>query len=328
MNSVTEVASEVKFRERMRGYDQSEVDHYVKIANHRAAQAEERIRELELRLAQTEAQSDKDNGDAEIRETLLRTLVMAQRTADSAISEAQSEAQSIIDSAQEQASQTVAEAEAKAIELRCSAEEHAAAVLAESESRVVEIDARLNTERDTLRSLAVSFQSFVEEFEQAASLNEARGQSMGFQDSGTAADEVEPESSDPSSVFESADVFGPDIASEDIAAKGIATSSDSVTGSETDFPLAGPPTMPFELDIAGLFDTDTEAAENGQIQEETTASEADFDEEFIEQLRQVVAGDAPQPDSDAAITAFFDPDDKDRATNSPAARNGRLSSRG
>ena len=44
----------------------------------------------------------------------------------------------------------------------------------------------------------------------------------------------------------------------------------------------------------GLFDADADAGE---------------DEEFIEQLRRVVSSDAPLPDSEAAMSAFFDHDD-------------------
>jgi len=205
MNALSDLAAEVKFRERMRGYDYEEVDSYVKTVSRVAAQARDRIAELEHRLAQSESQDGSDEGVAEIRETLLRTLVLAQRTADSAVSEARSEARSITDSAKERAAKTVSEAETAANERLRSAEERAARMLAESEesgrliiseakrtaatelaaereqaqaelraleatrgemeSVVAEIEARLDSERDTLRSLAVSFQSFVEKFE-------------------------------------------------------------------------------------------------------------------------------------------------------------------
>jgi cell division septum initiation protein DivIVA len=205
MNALRDLAVEVKFRERMRGYDHEEVDNYVKTVSRVAAQARDRITELEHRLAQFESQDGNDEGATEIRETLLRTLVLAQRTADSAVSEARSEAQSITDSAKERAAKTVSEAEAAANERLRSAEERAARMLSESEengqiivaeakrtaatelasereqaqeelrdlettrgdleSVVAEIQARLDNERDTLRGLAASFQSFVEKFE-------------------------------------------------------------------------------------------------------------------------------------------------------------------
>ena len=50
--------------------------------------------------------------------------------------------------------------------------------------------------------------------------------------------------------------------------------------------------MPFGVGSPELFDMDAEE-----------------DDEFIEQLRQVVSSDAPLPDGDAAMAAFFDHDD-------------------
>lgn len=215
MNAPSGLVSEIKFRERRRGYDHEEVDNYVKTVSRAAAQAKERIAELERRLARFESQAGTDAGGTEIRETLLRTLVLAQRTADSAVSEARSEAKSITDSAKERAAKTVSEAEAAANERLRSAEERADRMLAESkengqlivaeakrtaaaeldsqreraqreladleaskselETVVAEIQARLHNERDMLRSLAASFLSFVEKFEPGAGIPEPGG---------------------------------------------------------------------------------------------------------------------------------------------------------
>ena len=208
MNALNDLTTEVRFRERMRGYDFEEVDRYVKTVSRAAAQAAEQISELQQRLAQTELHSDNEEGVRETREMLLRTLVLAQRTADTAVSEARSEAKSITDFAQERAAKTVAEAEAAANERLRSSEERAVQTLAEAEencqlilaeakrtaaaelaterARKVEeiqalettraeleaasaaIQARLDNERAQLRSLSVSFQSFVEQFEPVA----------------------------------------------------------------------------------------------------------------------------------------------------------------
>ena len=67
-------------------------------------------------------------------------------------------------------------------------------------------------------------------------------------------------------------------------------SDDSLRADEV--PATGPATMPFGVDSPELFDMDAEE-----------------DDEFIEQLRQVVSSDAPLPDGDAAMAAFFDHDD-------------------
>lgn len=360
MNALTDVAPEVKFRERMRGYDPVEVDRYVHVAGQRAAQAEERIRELEMLLAQAEAQAGRADSESDMRETLLRTLVLAQRTADAAISEAQSEAQALMDSAREQASQTLSEAETKASELLRSAEDRAARVLSESESRVTEIDARLNTERNTLRGLAESFQAFVQEFEQAANFVEDDGRSFGdgsadaadfpvtWSESRQSATEATSSAGTADPETEKAETAQPETAQSEAAQVETAqpeasesSGTESVEHAEsaaypesvevvegiegveyvggaaeprTDLEQAGPPTMPYEFDMDELFGGGAVNA----VQEEPE------DDEFIEQLRQVVTSDAPQPSADAAIAAFFDSDDKARSAGGPPAGNGKL----
>ena len=409
MNALSDLTAEVKFRERMRGYDYEEVDGYVKTVSRAAAQAKDRIAELEHRLAQLETQAGSDDGVTEIRETLLRTLVLAQRTADSAVSEARSEARSITDSAKERAAKTVSEAETAANERLRSAEERAARMLSESEESgqlilaeakktaaaelasereraqgelrdletsrselqtvVAEIQTRLDHERDMLRSLAVSFQSFVEKFEPVADDASTEGDeaetleaSEGFTEAeeappGAAHDaggdqdgETDPEpAGGPALEFlpasedaaqETAQASGdaldeampvdavdadsvPDLPvvewdeevrrdpSEDIGAaepepvaadvvrlEPSASGNGSANGEPDDslradeVPSTGPATMPFGVDSPELFDMDAEE-----------------DDEFIEQLRQVVSSDAPLPDGDAAMAAFFDHDD-------------------
>ncbi len=216
MNALNDLTTEVRFRERMRGYDFEEVDSYVKAVNRAVAHGRDQISDLQHRLSQTETDSGNGDGLNETREMLLRTLVLAQRTADTAISEARTEAKSITDSAQQRAAKTVAEAEAAANERLRSSEERAAQTLAEAEencqlilseakrtaaaelaaerSRKIEeiealeatradleaataaIQARLDSERSQLRSLAAAFQSFVEQFEPIADPGDSTGE--------------------------------------------------------------------------------------------------------------------------------------------------------
>ena len=208
MEALSALTSEVKFRERKRGYDYEEVDNFVQVVGRAAVQAQNRIADLERRLAQAGSSIGDDGASTEIRETLLRTLVLAQRTADSAVSEAKSEAGSIIESAQDRATKTVSEAETAANERLRSAEERAERVVAESEESgqliideakrtaaaelatereraraelheletsrnelqavVTDIQTRLDSERASLRGLAESFHSFVEKLQPVA----------------------------------------------------------------------------------------------------------------------------------------------------------------
>ncbi|MYJ29779.1 MAG: DivIVA domain-containing protein, partial [Acidimicrobiaceae bacterium] len=88
MNALNDLSTEVRFRERMRGYDFEEVDSYVKAVSRAVAQGRDQISDLQQRLAQAEPNGGNGDGLSETREMLLRTLVLAQRTADTAIAEA------------------------------------------------------------------------------------------------------------------------------------------------------------------------------------------------------------------------------------------------
>ena len=472
MNALNDLPTEVKFRERMRGYDYEEVDAYVKAVSRVAAQAQDQMAELEQRLTQSESQAGTDDGVTEIRETLLRTLVLAQRTADSAVSEARSEAKSMTDSAQERATKTVSEAETAANERLRSAEERAARMLAEAEENgrliiaeakrtaaaelaseraraqeeiqalettkreletvVAEIQARLEDERNMLRGLSVSFQSFVEKFEPVADIAEFATQPEAGDDGDrdTAPPDLAASDVGEGEAAPDADSAGEDRAAEAVTADDgaagvlegaaddgaqtdraveagveeptaeadpeppggpaleflpvpeesahepqggtlqgtLATGtlpatigadtvpelpviewddeiahdpSDGADAAEPDYAASGavrvepasdgngpahrlpddsrnrgeaastaPATMPFGVDSPELFDIDAEE-----------------DDEFIEQLRQVVSSDAPLPDTDAAMAAFFDHDEDAGSIGGAPSRGGRLGPR-
>ena len=216
MSPLSDLTSEVRFRERLRGYDYDEVDDYVKAVNQAAAQALERISELQARVRQLETSRTGDDDAGDTRETLLRTLVLAQRTADTAVAEARSEAAAITDAARERSTKTVSEAEAAATSRLRSAEEEAARLLAEGEEscrliiaetkrtaaaemaivreRALEelrglqaakaeveaesarISARLKYERTKMHELMASFRTFVEEINSRPAAGESETQ--------------------------------------------------------------------------------------------------------------------------------------------------------
>ena len=478
MNALNDLPTEVKFRERMRGYDYEEVDAYVKAVSRAAVQAQDQMAELQRRLTQLESQAGKDEGVTEIRETLLRTLVLAQRTADSAVSEARSEAKSMTDSAQQRATKTVSEAETAANERLRSAEERAARMLAEAEENgrliiaeakrtaaaelaseraraqeeiqafeatkreletvVAEIQARLADERNMLRGLSVSFQSFVEKFEPVADIAESATQpeagddgdrdtapdanSAGDVEEGEAAPDADPAGDDQAAEAVTADDGAAGVladAAGDGAAGVLADAADD--GAQTDHameagveeptaeadpeppggaglefqpvpeesaqetqgtlqetlpPTIGADTVP-ELPVIEWDDEithnpsdDAGAAEpdyaaSGAVRVEPASDgngsahrlqgdsrnrgeaaftrpatmpigvdspelfdiDAEEDDEFIEQLRQVVSSDAPLPDTDAAMAAFFDHDEDAGSISGAHSRGGRLGPR-
>ena len=425
MNSLNDLTTEVRFRERMRGYDFEEVDSYVKAVGRAVAQGRDQISDLQQRLAQTESHVGNGDGLHETREMLLRTLVLAQRTADMAISEARAEARSITDSAQERAAKTVAEAEAAANERLRSSEERAANTLSEAEencqlilsetkrtaaaelaterARKIEeiealeatradleaataaIQARLDSERSQLGSLAASFQSFVEKFEPVTDPGDSTGEPAepGGSARDTEADEspmagagesaAEPEAGaeaeaheepaiesspdpgdeapaaehDPSDEAPAAGQAGDAAAVEEALAN-----APAADGLDVDEPPDPPPLKWADGDADGAGGASGSAYAAGPVgthearQESTdplpgdgpgtmaapTAHsaearspelfdiEAEEDDEFIEQLRQVVSSDAPLSSADAAMAAFFDHDEG-------AGRGGRLGRR-
>ena len=436
MNALNDLSTEVRFRERMRGYDFEEVDSYVKAVSRAVANGKDQISDLQQRLAQTEPQTGNGDGLSETREMLLRTLVLAQRTADTAISEARAEAKSITDSAQERAAKTVAEAEAAANERLRSSEERAVQTVAEAEencqlilseakrtaaaelaaerSRKIEeiealeatradleaataaIQARLDSERSQLRSLAASFQSFVEQFEPVTDPSDSTDAPIEADSSGggmeiadramPGAGELvaEPEDEagrdaeeEPAIEFSlhageatAAEQTGPvedTAAAENAGQAEDAEQAEATDAEQTDDTAAaeqGGHTTAVENAGDALVDaltadaltTDTlpdlppvewadeeadtantashrayragqahQASADPRPRADTVAApathsaetrspelfdiEAEEDDEFIEQLRQVVSSDAPLPRADAAMAAFFDHDE-------------------
>src|ERR1700722_17566829 len=110
---------EVEFRDRLRGYDTDEVDEFLeKVAlgvDELAAQlalANERASEAQRQ------QRDVPGGGGGDDDLLRRTLVLAQRTADLAISEAKAEADQLLQAAHAEAEQIMDDVRTAALEMR------------------------------------------------------------------------------------------------------------------------------------------------------------------------------------------------------------------
>src|SRR5687767_10435120 len=89
----------VQFREKLRGYHPDDVDAFVAAVAVAVEQLEQRARVAESQAAELESRSTATN-DAE--DSLRRTLVLAQRTADLAIQEAREEAARVLAEVHEQ----------------------------------------------------------------------------------------------------------------------------------------------------------------------------------------------------------------------------------
>lgn len=116
MDLTPELLRTVEFNDaRKGGYDHDEVDEFLDRAAADLARQHERIRDLETRVGEAERRAEeaaaqaKDTSDSD--ETLRRTLVLAQRTADAAIKEAEEDSARIVGEARQKADGMIASAE-------------------------------------------------------------------------------------------------------------------------------------------------------------------------------------------------------------------------
>jgi cell division initiation protein len=128
---------EVEFRQAWRGYDEEEVDELLERVAAGLEDFERRIREATERAVRAEQRAS-EGGDTD--DTLRRTLVLAQRTADAAISEAN-----------ERAAQLVSDAEIRSAALVADAEAEARRIADESETQLRENVSALESARSTLQ---------------------------------------------------------------------------------------------------------------------------------------------------------------------------------
>ena len=127
----------VQFREKLRGYHPDDVDAFVAAVAQAVESLEQRAKVAESRLAELESRS---SAAVEAEDSLRRTLVLAQRTADAAIQEARDEADRIKE--QTRAQREAADAELADLRSRMHAD-------AEEEGRLER--ARLLEERTALQ---------------------------------------------------------------------------------------------------------------------------------------------------------------------------------
>jgi cell division initiation protein len=139
MELTSQVLRQVEFGSELRGYKTSEVDDFLEKVAVSVDELTEEMRELHQRVDRAERVSSERTG-LDDEESIRRTLVLAQRTADLAIKEAQEEAAQLVDGARADAESIVADARGVADRM-----------MAEADRKLREEVARLNAERDRLR---------------------------------------------------------------------------------------------------------------------------------------------------------------------------------
>lgn len=131
-----ETVRAVQFREKLRGYHPDDVDAFVAAVATALESLDQRVKASESKLSELESRS---SAAVEAEDSLRRTLVLAQRTADLAIQEAREEADKV--RAETRAERDAAEAELAELRARLHSE-------AEEEGRIER--SRLVAERNAL----------------------------------------------------------------------------------------------------------------------------------------------------------------------------------
>jgi DivIVA domain-containing protein len=146
----------VQFRTVRKGYDPEEVRGFlaqlargVEAVQAQSAATESRARSLMTKLQELNARDDPDPG-----ESMKRTLLLAQRTADAAVAEAHEEARALVSAAEEKSRTTLGEAQAKAEQLVTDAEADARRAASVEKTRIDAEVAALTARRDELHAEA------------------------------------------------------------------------------------------------------------------------------------------------------------------------------
>jgi DivIVA domain-containing protein len=111
---------EVEFRERLRGYDTTEVDEFLERVAVAVDELHAQLRQMGDRAVAEQAAPPRPPSDDD--DTLRRTLILAQRTADMAIREAQEQAEELLENARAEADAALAHAQEAANKLATDAQ--------------------------------------------------------------------------------------------------------------------------------------------------------------------------------------------------------------
>jgi DivIVA domain-containing protein len=146
----------VQFRTVRKGYDPEEVRGFlaqlargVEAVQAQSAAADSRSRSLMGKLQELSSREDPDPGEA-----MKRTLLLAQRTADAAVAEANDEARTVLASADEKSRSALADAQAKAEQMITDAEADARRAASVEKTRIEAEVAALTARRDELHTEA------------------------------------------------------------------------------------------------------------------------------------------------------------------------------
>ena len=315
MDLTPDLLRTVEFNDaKKRGYDPDEVDEFLDRAAADLDRQHARLRELETRADAAEKRAVQI--EAEVRErsdsdeTLRRTLVLAQRTADAAIKEAQDEAARIVAEARQKADGMISSAEEQVRRDVGATRDRLQSEIRDLETRrgqlhdrITDLSAHLDTERDRLRSQLEQLRtSLDDEAMRVAPIPGADEDAFTSTEDEPVTDEVAEDS--PAAGRD--DTAGDDEDLSELPPPPVNwVPDDSPPAGEEAAERADEPPAQLDLSDGGPA---TEATPVVPAARSTGAA-------HIDELRRAVSeGPTREGDEDAAMAAFFDQDDDEERT--------------
>ncbi len=168
MDLSAKLLREVEFRTSLRGYDTDEVDEFLEKVALTVDELQEKLRQLAYRAERAE-RAVSDRAAEEDADSIRRTLVLAQRTADLAVREAQEQAAVLMDAARSESEKLLVDAREEAQRLTSDAQRRHADDLsrlhadrAKVTAELKELSELLETERKRLTESLRAALSLVE----------------------------------------------------------------------------------------------------------------------------------------------------------------------
>lgn len=164
MELTPQLLAEVEFRDTLRGYDRDEVDTFLEQVGVAIAQLQGRLREAVARAERAESRSGSDpvDDDGVSVDTITRTLLLAQRTADGTIAEAEEEAARLVAEAGIEAARMREETAAEREAVLAATETEAREVAEQTRQRLVAEVSELESSRDEMQRLLTTLRQAVE----------------------------------------------------------------------------------------------------------------------------------------------------------------------
>lgn len=291
MDLTTELLDNAAFREAKRGgYNTQDVDEFieqVKVEFQRhdglVREARGRVAEAERRAAESAEQAASTSDTDDI---LKRTLVLAQRTADAAIKEAEEQASRTLSSAQDQAARMLSDAQEATARARAEGESEARRAQEEARTGVLRELRDLEAARDHLHADVDTLESHLEEQRDRVRLTTRELQRL-LDDPASLREVAVPVVSDVVVPTAPAVLAEPAPAPDDVERDPAAWTPDDEAWQEPEAPVTPPPS-------AAYADVATEEGDGPRTEPVEMLSERDADDDaYLAELRKAMTDESP-----------------------------------